>query len=116
MKYIVDKINSRLDIAEVISKYEDSIKLSKWNKGKIKKGSMFELWDNFKWPNMHATWVLKEEKIREQKKKKLLEELIVKNFTTLMKNIMQKSSMNPKYKKHEEKSYTKAHHNQIAQN
>ena len=72
MKYIVDKINSRLDIAEVISKYEDSIKLSKWNKGKIKKGSMFELWDNFKWPNMHATWVLKEEKIREQKKKKII--------------------------------------------
>ena len=36
MKYIVDKIKSRLDIAEVISKYEDSIKLSKWNKRKKK--------------------------------------------------------------------------------
>ena len=37
MKYIVDKIKSRLDIAEVISKYEDSVKLFKWNKRKIKK-------------------------------------------------------------------------------
>lgn len=113
MKYIVDKIN-RLDIAEVISKYEDNIKLSKWNKGKTKKGSMFELWDNFKWPNIHATWVLKEEEIREEKK--LLQEWIVKNFTNLMKNIMQINSVNPKYKKYEEKSSTKAHHNQIAQN
>lgn len=41
---------------------------------------------------------------------------MVKNFTKLMKNIMQKSSVNHKYKKYEEKSYTMVHHNQIAQN
>lgn len=38
------------------------------------------------------------------------------NFTNLMKNIMQINSVNPKYKKYEEKSSTKAHHNQSAQN
>ena len=93
MKTTLEGINSRITEAEErISDLEDRMvefTAVEQNKGKIMKrneGSLRDLWDNIKCNNIHMIGVPEGEE-REKGPEKIFEEIIVKNFPNMEKDI-----------------------------
>ena len=90
MRNILERINSRITEAEEkISELEDrmvEITATEQNKEKRMENNLRDLWDNIKCKNIQITGVPKAEE-KEKGSEKIFEEIIVKNFPNMGKEI-----------------------------
>ena len=122
MKTTLDRINSRITEAEErISELEDRmVEITAKDQNKEKRMTRNEdrlrdLWDNIKHTNIRIIGVQEEEK--GQGPEKIFEEIIVKNFPNMGKEIVNKvqEAQSPRQDKPKEKN-DKTHSNQIDKN
>ena len=123
MKNTLEGINSRITEAEErISDLEDKIVgITTVEQNKVKRmkrieDSLRDFWDNIKCTNIQIIGVLEEEE-KKKETEKIFEEIIVENFSTMGKEIVNQvqRTENPVQDKSKEK-HAKTHINQIIKN